>query len=107
MFGRVCSGESRNRKIIEWSVGSVDTVWKENKSLRRFFAFALVLLMVLSNLSPFVGTAAAEETEAQSDKLLLDRASTWKYLDDGSNQGQHWKEKDFNDSDMENVVLHH
>ena len=39
--------------------------------------------MVLSNLSPFVGTAAAEEVEAQSDQLLLDRASAWKYLDDG------------------------
>ena len=80
----------------------MDTVLKENKSLRRFFAVALVLLMVLSNVSPFVGTAAAEEAEAQSDQLLLDRASTWKYLDDGSDQGTDWKEKDFDDSDMEN-----
>ena len=73
----------------------MDTVLKENKSLRCFFAVALVLLMVLSNLSPFVGTAAAEEAEAQSDQLLLDRASTWKYLDDGTDQGTALEGKGF------------
>ena len=55
--------------------------------------------MVLSNLSPFVGKAAAEEAEEQSDLSLLDRASTWKYLDNGTDQGTAWKEKDFNDSE--------
>ena len=84
--------------MMKWSVGRMISVIKENKSLRRFFAVALVLLMVLSNLGPFVGTAAAEEAEAQSDQLLLKRASTWKYLDDGSDQGTDWKEKDFEDS---------
>src|SRR4051794_22361283 len=74
------------------------SVMKENKSLRLFFVVALVLLMVLSNLSPFVGTATAQEAEAQSDQLLLDRASTWKYIDDGSDQGTDWKEKEFDDS---------
>ena len=85
-------------KIIEWSVGGMVSVMKENKSLRRFLAVALVLLMVVSNVIPFVGTASAEEAEAQSDELLLDRASTWKYLDDGSDQGTDWKEKDFDDN---------
>ena len=80
------------------------SVLRENKSLRCFFAVALVLLMVLSNLSPFVGTAAAEEAEAQSDQLLLDRASKWKYLDDGTDQGTAWKEKDFNDSEWKSGV---
>ena len=60
--------------------------------------------MVLSNLSPFVGTAAAEEAEEQSDLSLLDRASTWKYLDDGTDQGTAWKEKDFNDSEWKSGV---
>ncbi|MFZ0443094.1 MAG: hypothetical protein WAM95_00265, partial [Bacillus sp. (in: firmicutes)] len=82
----------------------MDTVLRENKSLRCFFAVALVLLMVLSNLSPFVGTAAAAETEAQSDLTLLDRASTWKYLDNGSDQGTDWKEKDFNDGEWNSGV---
>jgi uncharacterized protein YjeT (DUF2065 family) len=34
---------------------------KENKSIRSFFVVALALLMVLSNLGPFIGKAAAEE----------------------------------------------
>ena len=60
--------------------------------------------MVLSNLSPFVGTAAAEEAEAQSNQPLLDRASAWKYLDDGTDQGTAWKEKDFNDGEWKSGV---
>ena len=74
------------------------SVMKDNKSLHRFFAVFLVLIMVFSNFSPFVGTAAAEEAEAQPDLSLLDRASKWNYLDNGSNQGTDWKEKDFNDN---------
>ena len=77
----------------------VVSTMKQNKSLRRILAVALVLLMVLSSLSPFVSTAVAAEAEAQSDQLLLKRASTWKYLDDGTDQGTAWKEKDFNDSE--------
>ena len=60
--------------------------------------------MVLSILSPFVGTAAAEEAEAQSNQPLLDRASAWKYLDDGTDQGTAWKEKDFNDGEWKSGV---
>ena len=71
----------------------------KEKSISSFFVVALALLMVLSNLSPFVGKAAAEEAEEQSDLSLLDRASTWKYLDNGTDQGTAWKEKDFNDSE--------
>ncbi|MEH7391623.1 metallophosphoesterase family protein [Bacillus sp. JJ1503] len=78
------------------------SVLKENKSLRCFFVFSLVLLTVLSNLSPYVGTAVAEVAEAQSDELLLDRGSVWKYLDDGTDQGRAWKENDFNDSEWKN-----
>ena len=72
--------------------------------MRCFFAVALVLLLVLSNLSPFVGTAAVGEAEAQSNQLLLDRASAWKYLDDGTDQGTAWKEKDFNDGEWKSGV---
>ena len=59
-------------KIIEWSVGSVVSVMKENKSLRRFLAVALVLLMALSNVIPFVGTASAEEADAYVDETIYD-----------------------------------
>ncbi|QGS69395.1 hypothetical protein CV093_17135 [Oceanobacillus sp. 143] len=47
-----------------------------------------------------VKTAAAEEepTNGTTEKVLLDRGSTWKYLDNGSNQGTAWKEANFDDS---------
>ena len=81
----------------------MDTVLRENKSLRCFFAVALVLLMVLSNLSPFVGTAAARKVKS-TVMLLLDRASAWNYLDDGTDQGTAWKEKDFNDGEWNSSI---
>ncbi len=41
---------------------------------------------------------SAAETKEPADKVLVDRGSTWKYLDNGSDQGTTWKEADFDDS---------
>ena len=76
------------------------SISKENKSLYRLFAVILVLLMVFSSFGTLVKTVAAEEepTNGTTEKVLLDRGSTWKYLDNGSNQGTAWKEANFDDS---------
>ena len=42
---------------------------KQDKSLHRILAVALVLLMILTSLSPFLSTAVAAETEVQSETV--------------------------------------
>jgi len=53
--------------------------------------------LVISILAVFVIT-----TCIQSQTILLERGSVWKYLDDGSNQGTAWVDSDFDDSSWKN-----
>jgi hypothetical protein len=57
---------------------------EQNQTLRLFFAVTLILLMVLSNLIPFVSTVkAAEKTDETTEKVLFSTGSTGNYLNDG------------------------
>ncbi|MEH7251889.1 metallophosphoesterase [Neobacillus niacini] len=77
---------------------------KRNDSLQRFLLIFLVVALVFSSFSPFVHATETDKDPAMKtmsgapEKVLLGKASTWKYLDDGSNQGTAWKAADFNDS---------
>lgn len=53
----------------------------------------LILLVIFPNFSFHVRGAEGPKAE----KLLLNHGSTWKYVDDGSDQGNAWLEKDFDD----------
>ncbi len=64
------------------------------KTANRVLAIILAIVMVLSSISPMASVSAAE-TEESADKVLVNRGSTWKYLDDGSDQGSTWREADF------------
>lgn len=44
-----------------------------------------------------MATMVVQQTQAQSS-VLIPRGSSWKYLDDGSNQGTVWRGTNFNDS---------
>ena len=66
---------------------------KNNKTLNRFLVILLALLLVFSSFGPIVSRA-----EEPADKVLVNSGSTWKYLDNGSDQGTAWKEVDFDDS---------
>jgi len=67
-----------------------------HKSLQRLFSIFLVFTLVFISFSPYV--SAVETEEIPTEKVLLERASNWKYLDDGSDQGTNWKESNFDDS---------
>ncbi|MFJ8236433.1 metallophosphoesterase [Ureibacillus sp. NPDC094379] len=67
-----------------------------NKSLQRLLSLFLVLALVFTSFSPYASTA--EAAEVPTEKVLLERASTWKYLDDGTDQGTSWKDSNFDDS---------
>jgi hypothetical protein len=45
-----------------------------------------------------IGLLAATATSALADTTLVPLGATWKYLDDGSNQGTAWRAAAFNDS---------
>ena len=45
-----------------------------------------------------MASVSAAETEEPEDQVLVSRGSTWKYLDDGSDQGTTWRGTDFDDS---------
>ncbi|MFK9093877.1 metallophosphoesterase [Bacillus salipaludis] len=66
------------------------------RSAQRVLAVVLAIFMLLSSLSP-VASVAAAETGEQADQVLVNRGSTWKYLDDGSDQGTKWRGAEFDD----------
>ena len=68
-----------------------------SKSTKRVLAIVLAIMMVLSSISPMASVSAAE-IEEPKDQVLVNRGSTWKYLDDGSDQGTAWRGTDFDDS---------
>ena len=57
-----------------------------SKTTKRVLAIVLAIVMVLSSISPMASVSAAE-IEEPTDKVLVNRGSTWKYLDNGSDQG--------------------
>ena len=59
-----------------------------SKTANRVLAIVLAIVMVLSSISPMASVSAAE-IEEPADKVLVNRGSTWKYLDNGSDQGTH------------------
>ena len=65
-----------------------------SKSTKRVLAIVLAIMMVLSSISPMASVSAAE-IEEPKDQVLVNRGSTWKYLDDGSDQGTAWRGTDF------------
>ncbi len=51
----------------------------------RFIQCGLILMMLSLN-------------QAQTETVLIDSGSSWKYLDDGSDQGTTWRQNNFDDS---------
>lgn len=66
-------------------------------SVRKALSFMLMICMIVS-IVPFQGTGAVA---AENDTLLLAKDAGWKYMDDGVDQGQGWKESSFDDSSWE------
>ena len=69
---------------------------KQSRTLQRFLIAGLVLLMIISSISP--SASAQETTTEETDKVLLSSGSEWNYLDTGSNPGSAWEEPGFVDS---------
>ena len=79
---------------IEKGVLIVVSLPRLSKSTKRVLAIVLAIMMVLSSISPMASVSAAE-IEEPKDQVLVNRGSTWKYLDDGSDQGTAWRGTDF------------
>jgi putative cell wall-binding protein len=65
---------------------------------KKVAVFLLSFLVVLSGMvtpSPVSAEAATEQSESQT---FIEKGASWKYLDDGSDQGTAWKEENFDDS---------
>ncbi|MCI1996961.1 MAG: hypothetical protein LKJ66_14770, partial [Clostridium luticellarii] len=65
---------------------------------KKVAVFLLSFLVVLSGMvtpSPVSAEAATEQSENQT---FIEKGASWKYLDDGSDQGTAWKEENFDDS---------
>jgi|GEM_PF-272424 len=63
---------------------------------RRVISTVLLISMLLCNFFVPVNFAVADTDS--NDIVLLSKGSTWKYIDDGSNQGTAWREPAFDDS---------
>jgi 2',3'-cyclic-nucleotide 2'-phosphodiesterase (5'-nucleotidase family)/3',5'-cyclic AMP phosphodiesterase CpdA len=67
------------------------------RTAKNFMTAVLLTAVLLCNMIMPVNAALGSGDTTDSSITLLSKGSTWKYLDNGSDQGTAWKEPAFND----------